>query len=431
MRKIAFNQSKRGNSRRDGGILPQAGIKQEPKSGFEPVLGFLSATGISIGGIIGSGIFFVIGIATGEAGPAVLLSLCLAGVVAILTSLSFASLGSRIVREGGEYQFVYLMLGRTVGFFGGLLWVFSTAIAAVTVSIAFVSYLNVVLPIPSVSVFAALSCLSFMLIDLFGIRLSSKINGALVILKVGVILFFIVVGLPFVNLEHFQPFLTKGVGGTLSATFLIFFAYAGFGKIAAASEEVRNARKNVPRAIIVAVVVCTILYVLSGFVAVGVAGANRLSSTQYMAAPFSYVMLSTGIGPAFFIVTAGAIAATASVLLIQMLGLSRTLYAMSANGQLPAFLSDLHSRFRTPYKAEILMGLVMAAFALLLKTNSVVSLTSLGILSYYALINLAALRIKYDGRRISVRRVISALGLLACVGLILYYFLGSVQFGSA
>jgi len=164
------------------------------------------------------------------------------------------------------------MLGHTVGFFGGLLWVFSTAIAAVTVSIAFVSYLSVVLPIPSVSIFAALSCLAFMLIDFFGIHLSSRINLALVILKVGVLLFFITVGLPFVNLEHFQPFLTKGVNGTLSAAFLIFFAYAGFGKIAAASEEVKDARKNVPRAIIVAVAVCTILYILSGFVADGVAG---------------------------------------------------------------------------------------------------------------------------------------------------------------
>ena len=202
------------------------------------------------------------------------------GVVGILTALSFASLGSRITKEGGEYQFVYLMLGRTVGFFGGLLWVFSTAIAAVTVSIAFVSYLSVIVPIPSISVFAALSCLSFMLIDLFGIRLSSKINGALVILKVGVLLFFIVVGLPFVNMGHFQPFLTKGVDGTLSAAFLIFFAYAGFGKIAAASEEVKNARKNVPRAIVVAVAICTILYILSGFVAVGVAGAGQLSSAQ-------------------------------------------------------------------------------------------------------------------------------------------------------
>ncbi len=424
-RKIIAKPHERRSDGQDGGSGLSLGTKERSKTSFEPVLGFLSATGISIGGIIGSGIFFIIGIAAGEAGPAVLLSLCLAGVVAILTSLSFASLGSRITKEGGEYQFVYLMLGRTVGFFGGLLWVFSTAVAAVTVSIAFVSYLSVVIPIPSISAFAALSCLSFMLIDLFGIRLSSKINGALVVLKVGVLIFFIVVGLPFVNLGNFQPFLTKGVGGTLSAAFLIFFAYAGFGKIAAASEEVKNARKIVPRAIVVAVSVCTLLYILSGFVAVGVAGAGQLSSAQYRAAPFSYVMLSTGIGPAFLIVTVGAIAATASVLLIQMLGLSRTLYAMSVNRQLPTFLSDLHPRYKTPYKAEVLMGLIMAALALFLNTNSVISLTSLGILSYYALINLAALRIKYGDSKISIGNLISLLGFLACAGLIMYYFLAS------
>jgi APA family basic amino acid/polyamine antiporter len=386
----------------------------------------MSAVGISIGGIIGSGIFFIIGIAAGDAGPAVLLSLGIAGIVAVLTALSFASLGSRITKEGGEYQFVYLMLGRTVGFFGGLLWVFSTAIAAVTVSIAFVSYLSVIIPIPNVRALAAVSCLGFMAIDMMGVRFSSKVNGALVILKVAVLVFFIAVGLPFVDVGHFHPFMTKGLGGTLSAAFLIFFAYAGFGKIAAASEEVKDARKNVPRAIVVAVAICAILYLLAGFVAVGVAGDVELSSARYMAAPFSYVMLSVGIAPAFLIVTIGAITATASVLLVQMLGLSRTLYAMSANKQLPGFLSDLHPKFRTPFKAELLMGLVMAALALIMETGTVVSLTSLGILSYYALINIAALRIRYESGRALLARIVSTLGFLSCIGLILYFVLSSV-----
>lgn len=397
---------------------------EKAKVGFKPVIGFLGATAISVGGIIGSGIFFIMGIAAGEAGPAVVLSLLLAGVIAVFTATSFASLGSRITREGGEYQFVYYMLGRKIGFVAGVLWIFSTAIAAVTVSLAFASYLSVLVPGIGVNLVASAACMGFVLVDLVGIRVSASVNNLFVVAKVGVLLFFIFVGLPFVRLEHFQPLFSKGFDGLLSSTFLIFFAYAGFGKIAAASEEVKEPQKNVPRAIIASVLICAILYVAAGFVSIGVSGADELSSSQYAAAPFAYVMLSTGIAPAFFVVAIGALAATANVLLIQILGISRTIYAMSVNGQLPDFLSELHPRFRTPYRAELMTGILMAASALLLSANSAVGLTSLGILSYYALINIAALRIREGRRFLTSRHVVSVLGLLSSSGLIAYYLSG-------
>jgi APA family basic amino acid/polyamine antiporter len=113
----------------------------------------------------------------------------------------------------------------------------------------------------------------------------------------------------------------------LSAAFLIFFVYAGFGKITAASEEVKDAYKNIPRAIITAVAVCAVLYTLPGFVAVGVSGSDVLSSMRFLSAPLVYVMLSTGFRSAFLVVAIGAVAATSSVVLIQMLGISRTIYA--------------------------------------------------------------------------------------------------------
>lgn len=391
------------------------------KVGFRPTLGLLGATAISVGGIIGSGIFFILGVAAGEAGPAVVLSLFLAGIIAVLTATSFASLGSKIAKEGGEYQFVYEMLGRRVGFIGGLVWIFATAIAAVTVSIAFASYVSVLIHV-NINLLASILCTGFVLIDMAGIRISSTLNHALVVLKVSILLFFIFVSFPYVRLEHFQPFFINGWDGLISSTFLIFFAYAGFGKIAAASEEVRDPKKNVPIAIISSVFVCALVYMASGFAAVGVVGADQLSSAQYSKAPFAYVMLSTGIHPAFLIVTLGALAATANVLLIQVLGLSRTIYAMSINKQLPGFLSELHPRFRTPYRAELVVCVGMATSALFLSVNAVVSLTSLGILGYYALINLAALRIP-GGRSLSWRRAVSVLGFLSCAGLVVYYLL--------
>jgi len=388
---------------------------------FKPVLGFLGATAVSIGGIIGSGIFFILGLAAGEAGPAVLISLALSGFIAVLTSLSFASLGSKIQKEGGEYQFVFLAFGPKIGFLGGILWVFSTAIAAVTVSLAFASYLGALVPPFDTRVTAAVACLGFMLIDTAGLRLSSNVNNALVVVKVGVLLLFILLGMQFVRPANFEPFFTKGTDGILSATFLIFFAYAGFGKITAASEEVKDAYRNVPRAIITAVVVCTALYLLTGLVAVGVVGSDTLSSAEFSGAPLAHVMLSTGFSYAFSVVAVGAVAATASVLLIQMLGLSRTIYAMSANNQLPKFLSELHPRFKTPYRAEVMIGVAMAMAALFVDAKSVVALTSLGILSYYALINLASIRMRSQKGAFRVHPAVSVLGFAASAALVAYY----------
>lgn len=388
---------------------------------FKPVVGFFGATAISIGGIVGSGIFFILGLATGDAGPAVILSLVLAGLIAALTSLSFASLGSKIQKEGGEYQFVFLAFGPKIGFLGGVVWIFSTAVAAVTVSLAFASYLGALVPLFDTRITAAAACIGFMLIDTAGLRLSSSVNNALVVVKVGVLVLFILLGMPFVKSANFEPFFGKGTDGILSATFLIFFAYAGFGKITAASEEVKDAYRNVPRAIVTAVAVCAVLYLLTGLVAVGVVGSTTLSSAEFSGAPLAHVMLSTGFSYAFSVVAVGAVAATASVLLIQMLGLSRTIYAMSANNQLPRFLSELHPRFKTPYRAEVMIGVAMAVAALFVDAKSVVALTSLGILSYYALINLASIRMRSQKGAFRVHPAVSILGFAASAALVAYY----------
>jgi APA family basic amino acid/polyamine antiporter len=390
------------------------------KTEFERILGSFRATAISIGGIIGSGIFFIIGIAARDAGPAVILSLILAGIIALFTSLSFASLGSKIVKEGGEYQFVYVAFGPLVGFFGGLLWIFSTAIAGVTVSIAFASYLTALIPFLPLNITAAFAVTMFMLIDVLGLKISSNINNILVIIKIGVILFFIFFSLPFIQPSNFSDFLVKGSEGILAATFLIFFAYAGFGKITAASEEVKDPKKTIPKAIITAVAITTILYIMTGIAAVGAVGAEKLSS-QCRIAPLACVMLALGFNKAFLVVAFGALTATASVLLIQMMGISRTIFAMSKNKQLPPFLSELHPRFKTPYKAEIFIGLLMVLAALFLNIRSVVTITSLGILSYYSIVNLAALVMRKSKGGLNIHPIIPILGFLSSALLIAYY----------
>lgn len=394
---------------------------KKSKPTFERILGNLGSTSVSMGGIIGSGIFFIIGIAAGKAGSAVILSLILAGIIALFTSLSFASLGSKITKEGGEYQFIYIAFGPVIGFFAGIFWIFATAIAGVTVSIAFASYLTALIPFAPVNVTAALACIAFVFIDLAGIRFSSNVNNVLVVIKVGVLLLFIILSLPFLHFSNFNNFLAKGPHGIIEGTFLIFFAYAGFGKITAAAEEVHEPQKTIPKAIITAVVISTILYLMLGFASVGAVGAEKLSSVEYRNAPFAYVMLAIGFKWAFVVIALGAMTATASVLLIQILGLSRTVYAMSVNNQLPSFFCELHPRFKTPYKAEIILGILMALAALVLNVNLVISLTSLGILSYYSMINLAALVMIKQKGRFEIHPLIPLLGFVSSALLIAYY----------
>lgn len=391
------------------------------KSEFKEVLGYFGATAISIGGIIGSGIFFILGIAAGAAGPAVVLSLLLAGIVAILTSLSFASLSSKITKEGGEYQFVYIAFGPGVGFFGGLLWIAATAIAGVTVSIALAGYLTALIPFAPLNVVAALACIVFMTMDALGLKLSSRVNNVLVLVKVGVILLFIALTIPFFKVSNFNNFFSKGPDGILVAAFLIFFAYAGFGKITAAGEEVKNAAKTIPKAIILSISIAAVLYILMGLLSVGAVGAETLSSPLYRNAPLALVIQHIGYWWGFLAIALGALAATSSVLLIQMLGLSRTIYGMSANKQLPEFFSKVHKKFKTPYRADIFIGLLMALAAYFLSTITIVSITGLGILAYYAIINLAALEMKKQKGGYEMPRVVHILGFISCIFLILYF----------
>ncbi len=397
---------------------------EPPSPKFRRVLGRAGATSLAIGGIVGSGIFFILGIAAREAGTGLLLSLLLAGAIATLTALSFASLGAKIQREGGEYQFVYLAFGRRVGFVGGLIWIAATIVAAITVAAALASYLVVLLPIGNVTVWTAAICASFVALDAVGLRLSAAVNHALVVGKVGVLVFFVVVGALFVRPSHFAGVLSSGIHGTLAGAFLIFFAYAGFGKITAVSEEVLDAPRTVPFAIVAAMAVSAILYLAVGTVAIGVSGAARLG-TDFQNAPLAYVMRDTGLSSAFYVVAIGAIAATANVLLIQVIGLSRTLYAMADNRQLPVSLSALHPRFGTPYRAQILVGAAMIAGALALGTNQLVALTSLGILGYYGLINLAAVVLNRRAGKPWTSAILPVLGFVGCA-LLVGYFLYSL-----
>lgn len=391
----------------------------KPKTVLQQVIGKFGATAISIGGIIGSGIFFLISTAAARAGSAVVLSFIIAGIIALATSLSFASLSSKVVKEGGEYQFIYAAFGPKIGFLVGMLWIVATGMIAVTVSIAFASYLIALFPLLPLNVTAAFSVTAFMLIEAVGIRISSKVNNLLVLTKVGALLFFIAFSLFFFNPANLN-FAETGAQGILAGTFLLFFAYPGFEKVTSAAEEVKNPEKTVPMAIIASITVAIILYSLVSASAVGAVGAKQLS--QFANAPLANVMLSLGFSEAFLLLAIGALAATGSVILIQMLSISRTVYAMAENKQLPGFFSELHPRFKTPYRAHIVFGAIMAIAAFFLNQTFTLTWTSLMIMLYYCLINVAALVVKKQNGKFNVHPAIPIAGLLSTALLMISYF---------
>lgn len=353
-------------------------------------LGLLDAVSIGLGAIIGAGIYVAVGIAAGAAGPGVMLSVILAGIVALFTALSFAALGSTITKEGGAYEYVYELVSPCLGFFTGWFWVFGQIVAGAAVSLGFATYLAILIPLP-VKLVAAGACLLFMFLNLIGVKQSSLVNDALVASKVLVLLIFIMVGASYIKLSNFTPLMPNGFSGVVSGAALVFFAFLGYGRITTISEEVKNPERVVPLSVLLSLGISSTLYLLVSFTAVGIVGSTALSSSG---SPLAVAMGATGNELAVFVVSLGGILATASVLLTTLLGVSRVSFSMSRNKQIPEFINAIHPRFMTPYISILLTGILMAALAFFGDLKQVVSLASFAVILTHILVNYSALKAK-------------------------------------
>jgi len=388
----------------------QRGSKAELKR----ALGLFDATAISIGAIIGAGIFVVTGIVAGLAGPSVVVSIVVAGVIASFNALSFAQLSAYMPKEGGGYEFTYRLISPYAGFLAGWMWVFSNIFISAAVSLGFVQYLATLYPSLPVNVAAATVCLLFTFLNYVGVRQSAVVNDALVLAKISILLFFIALGLNFIHLSNFNPFMPKGFSGMLEGSALIFFAYGGYARVTVVAEEVKDASRTIPKAIILALTISTVLYVLVGFAAVGLVGSQNLAAS---ASPLADAIGETGNSLAVFVVSLGAMIATASVLLMTILGVSRMSFAMARNGQLPTFLSRIHPRFKTPHYAILITGL-LSSVLVFGGFSRIVAVGTFSLLFHHAFVNLAAIRLGAENRRYPV--FVSVLGFLLCFTLLLF-----------
>jgi APA family basic amino acid/polyamine antiporter len=391
------------------------------ESKLKPSLGLLDATAINVGAIVGAGIFIVTGIAAGVAGSAMIVSMLVGAVVALFTALSFSELTAWLPKEGSVYEFAYQLVSPFVGFLSGWMWILSNTFAGAAVSLGFAYYLSAVFPFMPVNLVAAFLCIGFTALNSIGIRQSAVLNNFLVVTKMLILMFFCIFGLAYMNLGNFTPFAPLEVG-VLYGTYYIFFAYGGFARVAVVAEEVKDAKRNVPRAILISLAISTVFYIIVGIVAIGLVGAPALSNSN---SPLNVAMNATGNATAVYLISAGGLLATASVLLTSILGVSRVAYAMSKRRDIPQTFGKLHPKFNTPYYSVWFLGILMALLVLFVDLTKVVAISTFATLFYYSIANVAALRLKAQNRLYP--SIVPVLGLVTCLVLQVFIFFVSPQ----
>ncbi|MCL4430427.1 MAG: APC family permease [Chloroflexi bacterium] len=393
--------------------------KIEPRK-LKRSIGLWSAVAINVGAIIGGGIFVVTGIVAGYAGSALVVSMVIAGIIAFITAWSFAKLTAWQPVEGSVYEFGRQLISPYAGFLGGWMWMVANTFTGAAVSLGFAYYLTASFPSLPTGYVAAALCLAFTALNLVGAKESASVNNVLVAIKLAVLAFFVVFGVLHVNAGNFVPFKPLS-SGVLYGTFFIFFAYGGFARVAVVAEEVKDAKRNVPRAMLLSLGISMVVYVLVGLVAVGLLGPVGLAGSP---SPLSTAIGTTGNSLAVQIISVGGLVATASVLLTAILGVSRMAYSMSRRNDLPLALSRLHSRFFTPYYAILGSGVLMAVLVLFVDLTRVVAISTFALLFNYSITNTAAFKLKNGFKW---QRFIPLLGLATCLMLLAFVLFASPE----
>jgi basic amino acid/polyamine antiporter, APA family len=383
-------------------------------------IGLFDATALGIGAIVGSGIFIVTGIVAGIAGPAMIISVLIAGIIALFSALSVAELSAYLPEEGGTYAFARKLISPFAGFIAGWIWIFSNIFVGAAVSLGFAHYFVTLFPAVPVKIIAVIICLVFLTINYIGLKESTLLNNLLVTLKVLILLFFIAFGLGFFTSSHFIPPAPSGTTGVLAGAALIFFAYTGFARVTIMAEEVKDPEKTIPRSIYLALGISTLLYVLVSLVAVGLVGTPGLALSG---SPLADAIRVTGSPAAVMVISLGAMIATASVLLTTIMGISRIVFAMARNNDLPAALSKISPRFGTPHYAIWVTGIFMVAAILLADLTLVVAVSTFAMLIFYFIANIAASRIPSSYQRYP--GIVPVIGVVTCAGLVVFLEINS------
>jgi basic amino acid/polyamine antiporter, APA family len=388
-------------------------------------LGLVDAVGIGLGAVMGAGIFVVTGVAAGVAGPAFLVGLAVAGLAAAFNGLSSAQLAANFPQSGGTYEYGCRMIHPAAGFAAGWMFLASKLAAAGTVALGFGHYAAAIIPWAGPVPVAVGAVLLLTAANLLGVKRAGMLNLVIVLFTLAALGCFVVCGWSSVAGGNFRPFVPHGWRGVAESCALMFFAYTGFARLATLGEEVREPAKNIPRAIALTLGLSFIVYLAAGFVAVGAVGADALATSR---APLEMAAESFREPWIARLLAVGAATAMLGVLLSQILGISRMMLAMARRGDLPGLLKRIDQSRGIPAPAVILTGAIAAALAIAGTLDSVIAAAAFTILIYYALTNLAAIRLPAGLRRYPAW--IAWAGLAACIAMAASLQAGTIAAGA-
>ncbi|MBI3473503.1 MAG: amino acid permease [Candidatus Solibacter usitatus] len=372
---------------------------------------------LGIGAIIGAGLFSLTGLAAAQnAGPAVALSMVVAAIGCAFAGLCYSEFSCMIPVAGSAYTYAYTTLGEWLAWIIGWDLVLEYAVGAATVSISWSGYVvsllhdfgidlpaqflagpfeAVKLPdgrmlqgIVNLPAMFIIACVSLLLI--VGIQESARTNAVIVVIKLTVVVVFIGLGWMYINRANYTPFIPAnegvfgkfGFSGIMAGAGTIFFAYIGFDAVSTAAQEAKNPQKDMPIGIIGSLAICTVLYILFSVVLTGIVSYKELG----VAAPVAIAIDRTPYEWLKLLVKFGIIAGFTSVILVMLLGQSRVFYSMSRDGLVPKVFSDIHPKFRTPWRSNLLFMVFVMPFSGFLPLSVVGHMTSIGTLFAFVIV---------------------------------------------
>lgn len=440
---------------------------------LKKTLGAFDLTILGIGAIIGAGIFTLAGTAAAGseghvgAGPALILSFIISGVICGLTALCYAEFASMIPVAGSAYTYTYTTLGEIVAWLMGWVLVLGYGIGSISVACGWSGYLfqllrgyqkllhlpdwlvnppywivndynsalhlyekagltpdfPILFGIPiSINLPAMFIVILATYLLYVGMQESARMAAIMVIVKLVVIVIFIILGAFYVNPSNWVPFMPNGFTGAFMGAFLVFFAYMGFDMLATTAEETKNPTRDLPIGIIVSLTVCTIVYILVAAVLTGMVHWDKIDTHSAIATAMAQVGQNWVAG----IISIGAVAGLSSVILVQIMAVSRILYAMARDGLLPKVFSSIHKKHQTPHVITITVGSLIALATLFIDINKAAELCNIGTLSAFSMVcaGVVILRFKDPTRhrpfRVPFAPLLPALGALFSISLILY-----------
>lgn len=444
----------------------------DSEKSLKRTLGAGSLVALGIGAIIGAGLFVrTAAAAGGSAGPAVTVSFLIAAIGCAFAGLCYAEFAAMIPIAGSAYTYAYTTMGEIIAWVIGWALILEYALGAATVSIAWSEFLNKLLggaipyewshsPFQSAldsnnvlhhGIINAPSLFILLVISLLlikGTQESAMVNAVIVFIKVAIVLTFIFLGWKFINPSNHSPYFipanqpdaiqedgslysykslfNHGWGGVLRGAAIVFFAFIGFDAVSTAAQEAKNPKKDMPIGILVSLLVCTILYVLFSWVLTGVAPfTDFVKAGKEASVAYAIETYMPGYDWLAKLITVGILAGFSSVILVMLMGQSRVFYSMANDGLLPKVFSEVHPKFRTPYKSNIILFIFVGAFATLIPGDITGSLTSIGTLLAFVLVCIGVMIMrKNDPDRVRPFKtpwvpVVPILGILVCAAMII------------